>query len=110
MFCRLKSAVELVTAIVKGLAGMSNSMMQAGKTLVVGLWDGMKNNLDWLLGNVAGFANSVVDAVKEALGMSSSTTSTSTSKKGLKIGTNLMESIVLGGQSAMRDVNLSFVS
>ncbi len=97
-----KAGVELVIAAIKGIESLKDSLREAGENIVIGLWEGMDENIDWLLGNVMGFAQSVIDAVKEALGMQSP------SKKGVAVGKNLVESIGLGGMQALPQVNRAF--
>lgn len=48
-----------------------SKMMQVGKDIVSGIWNGISSGWDWLKGKVADLANSLLDSAKDALGIHS---------------------------------------
>jgi phage-related protein len=92
------AARNMITALSNSLRGA----VDIGKNFVVGIWNGINGNVQWLLGNIGGFAESIVQYVQAALQIGSP------SKKGVAIGANFVRSIALGGQQAMYDVGRQF--
>lgn len=73
-----KAIPQLVTAILGALDTIvetlwehKDDLMDAGKDLITGLWEGIQATFTWLWDKVTGFAGSVVDAVKGAFGIQS---------------------------------------
>lgn len=93
-------AIDIVTAIKNGLLAIP----EVGKSIVTGIWTGIDGNIQWLLGKVAGFADSIIQYVQDAFLMQSP------SKKGIAIGRNFITSIAIGGEQAMSDVQHAFTS
>ena len=46
-------------------------MLAIGQNVVQGLWDGISGMIDWVVGMVQGFGSSVIDGIKDALGIHS---------------------------------------
>lgn len=46
-------------------------MLEIGRNIIEGLWNGIKNAKDWIVGKVKGFANGILDGMKNALGIHS---------------------------------------
>lgn len=49
-------------------------MLNIGKNIVEGLWNGIKNAKDWVIGKVKDFAKGILDGMKNALGIHSPST------------------------------------
>lgn len=69
---RLRRALKkLVTAIVDFFKGVGKDWLQIGKNIVKGIWNGIVELKDWLVGKVTGWVGGLVDSAKDALGISS---------------------------------------
>ena len=64
-------ATQLFNAVVNGLRELPNRIVNIGKNIVEGLWNGITNAKDWLVGKISSFAGGVVDGFKDALGIHS---------------------------------------
>ena len=64
-------ATQLFNAVVNGLIELPNRIVNIGKNIVEGLWNGITNAKDWLVGKISSFAGGVVDGFKDALGIHS---------------------------------------
>jgi phage-related protein len=68
----LSSAVQLISVLVNYLRNDAVPMLlEVGKNLVTGLWNGIKNSMAWLKANFVAEMMKVLDSVKSALGISS---------------------------------------
>lgn len=65
------AAGGLVDTIVNTISNLPNNMLNIGKNIVEGLWNGITGMADWIKDKVGGFANGVLDGVKNALGIHS---------------------------------------
>ena len=65
------SASNLVTKFVDTIKGLPNKLKNLGQSIVEGLWNGIKNAGNWLWNKVKEFAQGVIDAIKEQLGIAS---------------------------------------
>lgn len=66
-----QAAVDTFHAIVDKISEIPGKMLDIGKNIVEGLWNGLKNAKDWLIGRVKSFASGIVDGIKSALGINS---------------------------------------
>lgn len=66
-----EAASGLVEAVVAGVKSLPDKMLNIGRDLVRGLWNGVKNMTSWIKEKVVGFADSVLDGIKDALGVHS---------------------------------------
>lgn len=64
----------IIETIVNFFNELPNKMIEIGKNIVQGLWNGIKNATDWLKGKVSEFANGILDGMKNALGIHSPST------------------------------------
>ena len=64
-------ATQLFNAVVNGVRELPNRIVNIGKNIVEGLWNGITNAKDWLVGKISSFAGGVVDGFKDALGIHS---------------------------------------
>ena len=65
------SASNLVTKFVDTIKGLPNKLKNLGQSIVEGLWNGIKNAGNWLWNKVREFAQGVIDAIKDQLGIHS---------------------------------------
>ena len=49
-------------------------MLNIGKNIVEGIWNGIKNAKDWIINNIKNLAKGIVDGMKNALGIHSPST------------------------------------
>ncbi len=57
--------------ITSALGNLGNLLVQSGKNIVMGLWNGIKSMGSWLYDQVSGFVGGIVDSVKNFFGISS---------------------------------------
>lgn len=77
---------------------MPKSMPEIGENIIKGLWNGIDNAKKWLIDRVKGVGNSVLDGVKDALGIHSP------SKRAEKeVGKMVIDGLVLGLQKNEKD-------
>jgi phage-related protein len=86
--------IGIVGAIIKSIP----QMIDAGVQIVRGLWDGISRMGGWLWSQVTGFVNTLVNNVKNLLGIASP------SKVFAWIGKNLGLGMVMGIENSTRDV------
>lgn len=68
----LTAAVQLISTLVTYLYSEGPKMLaNVGKSLVEGMWQGIKNNIGWLKQNFVSEMKGVVDAIKQAMGINS---------------------------------------
>ncbi len=65
---------QIIAAIVGGLADVPGMMLDIGKNVVSGLWDGIRAMTDWIKEKVTDFFGGIVDGAKELLGIHSPST------------------------------------
>lgn len=88
---KLREALKkIVTAIVNFFKGVGSDWIQIGKDLVKGIWNGILELKDWLVGKVRGWVGGLVDDAKDALGISSP------SKVMAEIGKYMVEGVAVG--------------
>lgn len=67
----ISSIPEIVVAIVNGFEESGPDILNIGKDIVRGIWDGIQSLAGWLWDQVSGFVGGIVDNVKGALGIHS---------------------------------------
>ena len=67
----LPAVLDLMTATYGALFKQIPKMLDIGKQIVVGIWEGIKAMASWLYDKVAGFFSNIVNGAKKALGISS---------------------------------------
>lgn len=60
--------------IVNTLKALPGKMLEIGRNIVTGIWDGIKSMIQWLKDKVGGFASGVVNNIKNKLGIHSPST------------------------------------
>lgn len=66
-----QAAKNLVDTVYNTLAELPNKVMQIGKNIVEGLWQGIQNAKEWMKNKVGEFANGILDGMKAALDINS---------------------------------------
>ena len=65
---------ELLGKVVSGISSGIGSMLDVGKNIVQGLWNGINNAKDWVLGKIKGFGSSILNGIKGIFGIHSPST------------------------------------
>lgn len=65
---------EIIRAIVKGFSDGMPNIIEIGKNIVTGIWEGIKSLAGWIKDNVNGFFGDIVNGAKNALGIHSPST------------------------------------
>lgn len=66
-----ESAGELISALTKGFRDSYSKILEIGKGVVDGVWQGIQDNAEWLRQQVEGFFTGIVKGVKDVLGIKS---------------------------------------
>lgn len=66
-----EAAKGLFDAVVNGVKDLPSKMLDIGKNIVSGIWDGISSGWSWLTNKVSSLASSLLDAAKDALGINS---------------------------------------
>ena len=65
---------QIISAIVDKFMELPGKMLEIGGNIVQGLWNGIQNAKDWLIGKIKEFASGILDGMKNALGIHSPST------------------------------------
>lgn len=65
------AAKKLFDAVVNGIKSLPDRVKSIGTNLVKGLWNGIGNMTDWIIGKIKGFGNSVLNGLKSFFGIKS---------------------------------------
>lgn len=77
MASRARSAAStVVSAVTNGLKSLPSKITSIGGDLVRGLWSGISNKVGWIKSKLAGFKDSVMNALKSFFGIHSPSTET----------------------------------
>ena len=90
--------VEIGNAVVSFFKSVPEQMVEVGKNIVMGLWEGIKAMASWIGDKVSGFVGGLVDGVKGVLGIHSP------SKVFAGIGENMALGLGQGFSNTMRSV------
>ena len=66
-----EATTNLVNNVVTTIKELPNKMLEMGKNIVQGLWNGISNSIGWIKEKVSGFAKGILDGMKSALGIHS---------------------------------------
>ncbi len=67
----VKAVPKLIAAIVDGFTAQGAKILDIGKNIVSGVWQGIQNMGSWIREKVSGFFGGIVDSVKGVLGIQS---------------------------------------
>lgn len=90
---------QIITAIINVFGNLISGAMDIGKNFVTGLWSGINNAKDWILGKIKGFKDSVLSGIKSFFGIHSPSTLFRD-----EIGKNLALGLGLGFTNEMKQV------
>lgn len=65
------AAKNLFDSIVDTIKGLPDKMLSIGSDLVEGLWNGIRNMKDWIIGKIEGFGDGILDGIKDFFGINS---------------------------------------
>lgn len=69
-----KAAGEIIGTLLEGLATLWMNLLDAGRNIVEGIWEGIKGAGDWLWNQIKGFFGGLIDGICEFLGIHSPST------------------------------------
>ena len=90
---------DLLKKIKDGIVNGIGSLLSVGGNLIRGLWNGINNAKDWLLGKIRGLGKSILGAIKGIFGIHSPSTVMRD-----QVGKNLALGIGEGFEDEMREV------
>lgn len=64
----------IIASIAKGLISSMGAIVNVGTNIVKGLWQGIGNAKDWILGKIQGFGQSILNGLKSFFGIHSPST------------------------------------
>lgn len=70
----IKEIPKLIGKIINAFKGGIGGIKDVGKNLVTGLWNGINNAKDWVLGKIKGFGKSILKGLKSFFGIHSPST------------------------------------
>ena len=65
------AAKNLLNSIVDTIEDLPSKMLSIGSDVVKGLWNGINNMTDWIIGKIEGFGDGVLDGIKDFFGINS---------------------------------------
>lgn len=95
------SAIQLIDTVVTGIKNVIYKIVDVGRNIVTGLWQGIQEKASWLWSQVTAFANNIAQAINDALNIKSPSRVTA------EIGKNMALGIGVGFTQAFRDVERS---
>lgn len=69
-----EAASNLFNAIVNKIKSLPSEMLNIGKNLVEGIWNGINNAKDWVIGKIKEFGDAIIEGIKSVLGIHSPST------------------------------------
>lgn len=93
------SALDLVNKVVDTIRTLPQKMLDIGKNIVRGIWEGITSMVSWIGDKISGFFGGLVDGVKDSLGIHSP------SKVFAGIGKFMAEGLGIGFDSQMNRVS-----
>ncbi len=65
------SAKGIFDAVIKWFNDLPSNLLNIGKDLVKGLWNGISDMTDWIIGKIQGFGDSILSGIKDFFGIHS---------------------------------------
>lgn len=69
-----QAMTDFVNNLIDTIKNLPNKMLEIGRNIVEGIWNGIKNAKDWVIDKVKGFAKGIINGMKDALGIHSPST------------------------------------
>lgn len=63
-----KSLIKMLPSV---MSEALSCLLDVGKNIVIGIWNGISNSMDWICDKISGWVDSVIDWIKECLGIAS---------------------------------------
>lgn len=95
----VKAIPDIIMAIVDAFTGYVDTFSDIGSDIVDGIWKGIKDGWDWLIGKVKKLASDLLNAAKDVLGINSP------SKEFAKLGVFSAQGFGVGFDDEMDAVN-----
>ena len=95
----VKQLPQIVMAIIRSVGEAAASIVDIGKNIVRGLWDGISSMVTWIKDKISSFVGGIVDGVKDVLGINSP------SLVFAGIGDNMAQGLGVGFDKAMDKVS-----
>lgn len=92
------SAKQLVKSIIETVESIPGKMVDIGKRIVEGIWQGIINAKNWFMRQVNGFFSGIVDGAKAALGIHSP------ARKMIPVGDYTVQGMEVGIEKRMPDL------
>lgn len=89
---------EIITAMVDGLLEGLGSFAEVGADLIEGLWNGIQDAKEWIMDKISGFADDVLDGIKDFFGIHSPSTEMA------EIGDYMAQGLAKGWDDSVGDV------
>ena len=67
----VKQVPSIVSTVYDGIMEGVGSMIEAGKSLIAGVWDGMSGSTDWIKGKISEWVGNVTGFIKDLFGIHS---------------------------------------
>ena len=67
----IKSAPQIINALVAAFTRCFGDIKNVGRNLLEGLWNGIQDMREWLVGKIRGLGSAVMDAIKSVFGIAS---------------------------------------
>ena len=97
MVSKAKSGMsKVVSTVTETLKSLPKKVLSIGSDLVTGLWNGVKNKLQWLKNKLKSFTTSVLDSIKGFFGVNSPARSKGSLKTTDWVGEMLDEGLAVG--------------
>lgn len=71
---QVKAFVSVATAIYNAFKNLPNKLLNIGKNIALGLWNGIKGMKDWVINKVKALGKSIIKGLKNVLGIHSPST------------------------------------
>lgn len=93
---------KVFDVIVDTISGLPAKMLEIGKNIVEGLWNGINNAKDWLKKKITSFSDGIVNGFKKALGIHSPSTIM------FGMGVNMDKGFINGMEDMQGDIQDTF--
>lgn len=94
----VRALPQIISAVISGLGELLSPVLDIGKNIVKGLWNGINSMVKWVTDKVKGFARTITNGIKSFLGIRSP------SRVFAGIGGNMGEGLGVGFTDAMKGV------
>lgn len=95
---------SFVASIISRIKELPNKALEIGKNLIIGLWNGINNKINWVKDKIKGMGEGITKAIKKVFGVASP------SKVFAEIGSFLAEGLGIGYEKEMQGVKKDMLS